>query len=154
MRREDLEEFVKVYFKSYEGLEEYAYRTRRDVKSYFKWLFSRDKDGFMVAEVEDVAVGFVACDTNWIGLEFESVGEIHEIFVLPDYRGRGIGTELLNAALTYALKKGRKVAGLWVGKTNYVARRFYKERGFREFGEFGKWIRMVRKLDPQEFSKL
>ncbi|MCS7122194.1 MAG: GNAT family N-acetyltransferase [Archaeoglobaceae archaeon] len=154
VKREDMEDFVEVYLKSYEGLEEYAYRTRKDVKWYFRWLFSRDKDGFIVAEVDSKIVGFVACDTNWFSIfEMEVVGEVHEIVVLPDYRFRGIGSRLLREALLYALQKERKLAELFVGKNNYVAKKFYRENGFEEVGEIGKWIRMIKKLDPREFLR-
>ncbi len=147
VKRGDIDTFVEVYEKAYKGLEEYAYTKRRDIRNYFKWLYSRDKDGFMVAEVDGRAVGFVACDTNWISmLEGEKTGEIHELFVLPEYRNRGIGSTLLLKAIEYAKEKGRTYAELWVGRTNYRARRFYKKFGFAESGEWGKWIRMTKKL--------
>ena len=66
--KEDVESFVDVYTNSYRGLEEYASTRKRDIKNYFKWLMSRDRDGFMIAEVDGKAVGFVACDTNWISV--------------------------------------------------------------------------------------
>ncbi len=145
VRREDIDAFVKVYEEAYKGLEEYAYTKRRDIRNYFKWLYSRDKDGFMIVEDDDRAVGFVACDTNWVSIfERKKVGEIHEIFVLPEYRGKGIGTELMRLAIKYAQKKGRNVAELWVGRKNYRARKFYVKLGFKEVGEWGKWIRMVK----------
>ncbi len=146
VKREDIDDFVAVYTEAYRGLEEYAYTKRRDVKNYFKWLFSRDRDGFFVA-VDDKAVGFVACDTNWISVfERQRVGEIHELFVLPEYRGRGVGSSLLEKAISYSMERGRKRAELWVGRTNFKARKFYLHHGFQEAGEWGKWIRMVRDL--------
>ncbi len=145
--REDLQHFVDVYIQAYRGLEEYAYTRRRDVKDYFRWLMNRDSEGFMVAEIEGRPVGFVACDANWISIfERRKVGEIHELFVLPEYRGRGIGSKLLAAAMDYARSRGRDLAELWVGRTNYRARRFYEKRGFVEKGEWGRWIRMVREI--------
>lgn len=145
--KEDLESFVEVYTKSYKGLEEYAYTRRREIKNYFKWLMARDGDGFIVAEIDDIAVGFVACDTNWISIfERRRVGEIHELFVLPEFRGRGIGSTLLKKAIEHSRRRGRNRAELWAGRTNYRARKFYQSHGFREAGEWGKWVRMVRTL--------
>lgn len=147
MRREDIQNFVDVYAISYKGLEEYAYRTKRDIRNYFKWLFKRDKNGFFVAEIDAKAVGFVACDTNWFSLfEFKKVGEIHEIFVLPEYRKKRVASTLLTSALEYALKKGRDVAELWVGEKNSAAKLFYEKNGFRETEKIGKWVRMVKSL--------
>ncbi len=148
VKREDMNSFIEVYQKAYRGLEEYAYTRRRDIKDYFRWLYARDKEGFMVAEVDGKAVGFVACDTNWISFfDMCRVGEIHEIFVLPEYRNRGIGSSLMIKAMIYIKSRGLKKAGLWVGVTNYNAIKFYRRFGFREVGVWGRWIRMVKDLD-------
>lgn len=145
VKKDDLNSFVNVYIESYRGLETYAYRGRKLVKGYFKWLFARDSDGFMVTEIDSRAVGFVACDTNWMSIfELQKVGEIHEIFVLPQYRRMGIGSKLLSSALGYAVQRGRTLAELWVGETNSEAKNFYIKNGFKEAGKIGKWIRMVK----------
>ena len=142
----DMDSFIKLYFEAYKGLENYAYRLRRDVKRYFKWLLSRDADGFFVAEL-DQPIGFVACDTNWYSyVENCYVGEIHELFVHPDYRRRGVGSFLLNRVIEHAKGKGRSLAGLWVGKENYVAKKFYSRHGFVETVLLGKWARMIRRI--------
>ncbi len=146
VERDDIDSFVNVYEKSYEDLKEYAYRKRREIKNYFKWLYSRDKDGFLLVEDQE-PIAFVACDANWYSFfERRKVGEVHELFVLPEYRNKGIGTKLLLVALDYAKNRGRRKAELWVGERNYRARRFYKKLGFEETGSWGKWIRMVRNL--------
>ncbi|MCS7130899.1 MAG: GNAT family N-acetyltransferase [Archaeoglobaceae archaeon] len=145
--KEDLESFVKAYEESYRGLEIYAYRGRRLIKGYFKWLLARDAEGFMTAELDGKIVGFVACDTNWISLfELKKVGEIHEIFVLPNYRRMGVASKLLSSALSYAIEKGRDLAELWVGEANDGAKNFYVLKGFREAGKIGKWVRMIKEL--------
>ncbi len=147
--KDDLDDFVRVYVESYRGLEDYAYTRKRDIKNYFKWLLSRDNEGVMAAVIDGETVGFVACDTNWFSIfERKKVGEIHELFVLPEFRGAGIGTKLMEKALEYALERNRKVAELWVGRTNYRARKFYASHGFEESGEWGKWVRMRKELNP------
>jgi ribosomal protein S18 acetylase RimI-like enzyme len=86
-------------------------------------------------------------DTNWFSpFELEKVGEIHEVFVLPEYRNRGVGKMLMEKGLEYAVKKNRKVAELWVGSKNHSAKKFYKKLGFEEKNGFGKWIRMRKKI--------
>ncbi|MGC8754871.1 MAG: GNAT family N-acetyltransferase, partial [Thermosulfidibacteraceae bacterium] len=81
------------YIKAYSDLKEYKYTSKKDIKNYFKWLYKRDKEGFFVAEVDGKIVGFAAGDANWINSEGEKVLEIHEIFVIPEMRGKGIGTK-------------------------------------------------------------
>ncbi|MDF2953957.1 MAG: Ribosomal protein S18 acetylase RimI [Thermodesulfobacterium sp.] len=143
----DINEFIEIYIKAYEELENYKYKTRKEIKNYFKWLYKRDKEGFIVAEENNKSVGFAAGDANWINFEGEKVLEIHEIFVLPEFRKKGVGSKLLNEILSYGIKKRRRLAELWVGKTNYTAIGFYKYFGFKEAGEWGKWLRMIKSLN-------
>lgn len=144
---DDLNAFVEIYKQAYKGLEEYAYTKTKDIKSYFRWLMNRDKDGFFVAEVDGNPVGFVACDANWLSFfENEEVGEIHEIFVHPKWQGRGIGSALLLKALDYAKERGRTIAELWVGIRNVKAKKFYEKFGFRESGSWGRWLRMIKEI--------
>ena len=145
VREDDRDSFVEIYKEAYRGLEEYAYTRTKDIKWYFRWLMNRDRDGFFVAEIEGVPVGFVACDSNWFSFfENEEVGEIHEIFVHPRWQGKGIGSALLLRALRYAKERGRRKVGLWVGIGNRRARRFYERFGFEERGVWGRWVRMVK----------
>ncbi len=150
---EDQNEFVRVYKDSYRDLEEYAYTKTRQIKSYFKWMLSRDRDGFMVAEMESEdndngrIVGFIMVDANWFSpFEMKKVGEIHELVVLPEFRRKGIGSKLVSKGFEYMKSKDRKIAELWVGFRNYHAKKFYRKLGFEERDPFGKWIRMTKKV--------
>jgi len=143
--RGDERHFVNVYMLAYEGLGEYAYTSRRDVKWYFRWLLRRDPEGFYTFVI-DLPVGFVACDCNWSSMFEGEVAEIHEIVVHPRWQGKGIGTALMNVALSYATERGKKIVELWVGIGNCRAIRFYKRFGFEERDMFGRWLRMVKYL--------
>lgn len=54
--------------------------------------------------------------------------------VFPQYRGRGIGSDLINAVSKKAERKGKPV-GLLVSKTNPDARKLYDSLGFVSVGE-------------------
>lgn len=143
----DIKDFIRIYQKAYEGLEEYAYTASRSIKSYFRWLLKRDRNGFYKAVEDGKPVGFIACDTSWISpVEGVSVGEIHEIVVLPEFRERGIGRKLVEKCIEYSKRKGREICELWVGKRNEKAKRFYRDLGFQEAEEWGKWVRMSKKI--------
>ena len=62
-----------------------------------------------------------------------STGELimDGIAVHPDYRGRGIGTELLNRIVSYASENGYMSVRLDVIDTNSEARKLYERFGFR-----------------------
>jgi len=151
VRREDMQNFIKSYSKSYENIKEYAYTTRKDMKRYFKWLLHRDAEGFFVAELcnsaqssasSASAIGFIACDANWLSpFECCVVGEIHELFVVPEMRGRGVGNALLQRGLAYFCEKNLHIAELWVGISNH-AQKFYEKAGFKGAEIVGKWLRM------------
>jgi len=143
--KEDLDKFVEVYKSAYKKLGKYAYWRKRDIRWYFKWLLKRDANGFFKAEIDGEAIAFVACDSNWHGL-YEKVGEIHEIVVKEEYKGKGIGRNLMEVAEEYLKSKGHKIIELWVGEENYVARKFYEKLGYKARDKFGVWIRMVKRL--------
>ena len=147
VREEELPELVEVYLKAYKGLEEYAYTHPEDVKSYLNWLWNRDNEGFFTAKVGGKIVGFVAGDANWFSKrERKRVGAIHEIVVLPEYQGQGIGKALMERVLNYFKEKGLDTAELWVGDENRKAFEFYKRFGFQQNGRYNYWLRMTKKL--------
>jgi len=139
----DIKDFAEVYKSAYEGMEEYAYRKNRSIKGYFRWLYGRDKNGFFVAEINGEAVAFIACDSKWNYMD-KKMGEIHEIVVRRDYKGKGIGRKLIEKAENYLMEKGSRRFGLWVGERNFPAIKFYEKMGYERKGKIGIWIRMEK----------
>ncbi len=136
---------LEVYMRSYEGMEEYGEITRSGAKRYIKWL-AKNSDFFVVAFYGSKIVGFVAGSSGWTFLG-KIFGEIHEICVLPEFRGMGIGTKFIEFAIDYFRSLGLGRVGLWVGEGNQTAIRFYKRLGFHEVGEkFSVWIRMEKDI--------
>lgn len=60
---------------------------------------------------------------------------IDTLYVVPKWRGLGVGRELLDRTARSAYPTYRKRAGLLVAKDNDRARRLYKSLGFRDIGE-------------------
>ncbi len=75
------------------------------------------------------------------------MGEIHEIAVIREFQGRGIGSRLFEEGLSYLKSKGIKDLELWVGENNRKARKFYRDYGFEEVEVKWDWVRMTKKLD-------
>ncbi|KKO89984.1 GNAT family acetyltransferase [Sphingobacterium sp. Ag1] len=66
--------------------------------------------------------------------EAETIGDefyIDSIAVAPIARGKGIGTELLNYAITHAKQNGFKKVGLLVDLENPNAQKLYERIGFK-----------------------
>lgn len=63
-------------------------------------------------------------------------GEIISIYFLPEYMGRGYGTDLLEQAVRELKAMGFKQGFLWVLADNHRARHFYEKSGFKNSGEY------------------
>jgi len=68
-------------------------------------------------------------------------GEIANIAVAPDQRGRGVGRALLDAALGEAAARGIAAVFLEVRDSNQRARELYASRGFEEVGRRRRYYR-------------
>jgi len=68
-------------------------------------------------------------------------GEIANIAVAPDQRGRGVGRALLDAALGEAAARGINAVFLEVRDSNQRARELYASRGFEEVGRRRRYYR-------------
>ncbi|RKN37205.1 GNAT family N-acetyltransferase [Streptomyces hoynatensis] len=61
-------------------------------------------------------------------------GELHALYLHPEFIGRGLGRELLRASLGVLGEQGRHRVRLWVLQGNAHARRFYERAGFAADG--------------------
>lgn len=61
-------------------------------------------------------------------------GEVANIAVRPDCRGRGVGASLLDATLDAARQRGTAAMFLEVREGNLAAQSLYASRGFRQVG--------------------
>jgi len=66
--------------------------------------------------------------------------EIKRMFVLPDFRGKGIGWRILNDLETSALANGLKVSRLETGVSQPDALKLYERSGYRRRGRFAPYI--------------
>jgi ribosomal protein S18 acetylase RimI-like enzyme len=62
--------------------------------------------------------------------------EIDEFFVLPSFRGRDIGSELLKVAEAEFVRRKCTHVSLQIGRGNDRARAFYREHGYGERAGF------------------
>ena len=67
------------------------------------------------------------------------------ISLLPEYRGRGIGTRLMREMLLLLKEQGFRQASLAVQKANYAVR-MYRNAGFEVTGENDEEYIMVCRL--------
>jgi len=92
----------------------------------------------LVARAEDdegatsgAIVGFVSFGLERDGLDRDLVrGVVHNLYVVPAARRRGIGSELLSVAETALVVAGADRVALEALAANAEARRFYEARGY------------------------
>ena len=83
-----------------------------------------------LAWTEDEAVGVAICFRLFSTFAGRPLINIHDIAVDRAYRGRGIGTRLLNAVEDAARKSGCCKVTLEVHDSNSGAKRLYRNSGF------------------------
>ncbi|MER7055733.1 MULTISPECIES: GNAT family N-acetyltransferase [unclassified Streptomyces] len=91
-------------------------RTDEEVQDYFRHVLVPLRETW-VAEAADRAV---------VGVMVLEEGELSQLYLAPDWRGRGVGDRFV------ALAKDRRPEGLslWTFQVNTPAHRFYERHGF------------------------
>jgi len=97
-------------------------------------------DGTLIALAQGAVGGEVRIDPSWMGF-----GEIG-MMVAADWRGRGVGTALVAAAIEWARARGLHKLALSVFPHNDAAIALYRKFGFVEEGRL---VRHVRRADGQ-----
>ncbi|KAI9008699.1 acyl-CoA N-acyltransferase [Hyaloraphidium curvatum] len=89
---------------------------------------------FLVARV-----GGIAAATGAVAVR-EGYGELKRMFVLPEFRGLGLGRKMLGALLDHLRTRHIGVARLETGILNAEAIALYERAGFRRIGPFGDYV--------------
>ncbi|PSP33774.1 GNAT family N-acetyltransferase [Halobacteriales archaeon QH_10_67_22] len=90
----------------------------------------RATDRLFVAR-DDGVVGFVTfgVEENSYGTDVVK-GVVENLYVRPDYRNRGLGSDLLSTAERHLRDRGADVVSLQTMADNEAARRFYRRHGY------------------------
>jgi GNAT superfamily N-acetyltransferase len=108
------------------------------VAEYLKYLVTECAvhDGcIFMAEYAEQTAGFVCVVASTRGESPEDPAPfawVHDIFVKPEHRRRGVATVLMAEAERFARSQGARLLRLGVLDRNEHARAFYTRRGFRE----------------------
>ena len=100
------------------------------------------------AEVDGQVVGVVGAGSG----EFRGTAALTSLWVDPRFRGRRVGSALIDAVEEWALGQGLSQILLWVTETSQVAERLYERHGFTRTGG----VQSVRPDEPRlefEMSK-
>jgi ribosomal protein S18 acetylase RimI-like enzyme len=136
--------WVSVHHQHIESMPELApyvddKETWRVRSALYKELLAKPDTVLLLAMIEKTLVGYglahvMAVDETWIADTWKTgrlIGEIESLAVLPSYRGRSIGTQLLEGLETELESIGVKDLVLGVVPGNSAAIRLYERRGYR-----------------------
>jgi ribosomal protein S18 acetylase RimI-like enzyme len=97
----------------------------------------------------DKAIGIALCFRGFSSFYAKPLINIHDLAVLPEYRGKGIGRQLLQAVAAHGEKIGCCKLTLETQEHNYTAQKLYKSVGFARdvhTAEAGGAIFMTKKF--------
>jgi GNAT superfamily N-acetyltransferase len=95
----------------------------------------------LLAREAQQPIGLATCFFGFSTFAARPLLNVHDLAVLPEFRGRGVGRALLAAAEERARARGCAKLTLEVREDNARARGLYEQCGFRDFELAGQRIR-------------
>jgi ribosomal-protein-alanine N-acetyltransferase len=120
MKVEDIDKVMAV--------EQASFSTPWSADAFLNEVINNHFAYYIVAEVEKRIVGYCGV---WVIID---EAHITNVAVLPDYRGKKIGEQLLINMINLSMMYGAKKMTLEVRVSNHVAQALYKKLGFEEHG--------------------
>jgi len=100
---------------------------------FFKGELERVETSLFSAEDQSTPVGYAFIRIEPANVEglCETSAWLHDLYVDPQFRGRGVGRQLISAAIESAAQLGSSSLMLGVSPTNTQALRLYEQLGMR-----------------------
>ena len=96
---------------------------------FFSQFINSDQGVLHVYRCEDRAIGFSTIYQGYSSTRAESVAILNDLYVLPDFRGRGYGKQLVNHAVKSARARGYSRLQWLTAQDNAKAQKLYNELG-------------------------
>ena len=94
-------------------------------RELFEEELKRTAAHYFVVEAEGRVAGYMG---YW---EAPQEAHIINLAIAPDFRGRGLGREMIEKCVEFARKRGARLATLEVRESNLAAQRLYERCGFK-----------------------
>lgn len=121
--------------------EYYVFDAQNFSSSFSEWLKGQllVASSLLLVAVEDGKIvgfmsGFVKYLFPWYTIK--KVGHISFTFIAEDFRGKGIGTKLLNEAIKWFGEQNLQYIELYASEKNFPGLAFWKSHGFDDFQKF------------------
>lgn len=95
--------------------------------------YKKEPGGFMIVMDGPKKIGFLWLNTRYDPYRNKKYGYIHYLYLIKEYRGLGLGKDLLKKAEDYFLKKKRlKIIQLGTGAHNLAALKLYNKMKYKQ----------------------
>ncbi len=112
------------------------------------------REAMFVAESDGRIIGMQSLDLFRSLLRtMDHVGELGT-FVLPEWRGKGVGHALANGTLAFAREHGYEKLAIWVRARNTNAQQFYSSLGFHPVGWLTRQVKLAGEYDDEILMEL
>ncbi|WP_449536541.1 arsinothricin resistance N-acetyltransferase ArsN1 family A [Ferdinandcohnia sp. Marseille-Q9671] len=132
----DLEAILSIYN---EGIEDRIATLETDQKDfhYMKQWFEQHRQRYsvIVAMVNEKVVGWSSLNPYSARRAYDGVADL-SIYILREYRGRGVGSRLLKEIESVAVQNNFHKIVLFTFPFNELGQSLYKKSGYREVGVF------------------
>lgn len=105
-------------------------------RAYLDARMQRGECTILLASGEQGPAGFVLMYPTFDSVDLAGVCVLHDLFVAPDQRRKGIGRALMKAAHEFARGTGASRVDLSTAVTNTVAQPLYESMGYERDSEF------------------
>ena len=113
-----------------------------------------EREAIFLAEVDSEVVGFQSIDR--FAKYTESMNHVATVgtYVLPEYRGKGIGKALFEKTVEFAREQGYEKVVIYVRSSNTDAQDFYSGFGFEPKGVLKKQVKIDDTYDNEIFMEM
>jgi ribosomal protein S18 acetylase RimI-like enzyme len=134
LSKENIEEYVDVYNKSFMDMPHGTYIEIEEAKSYLK--NKNDNEDYFIVLDKGESIGFL----NTI---IKDKKAFFDIGLIKEYRGKGYGKKILETAIQFLNEKQAEEICLTVIEKNSIAYEMYKKRGFKVYNKLSDWIELM-----------
>ena len=114
------------------------YNSPSDINGALAFLQERISNGdsvIYIAYIEEIAVGFTQIYPMFSSVSMQRLFVLNDLYVHPNYRGKGIGEALLNIGKKYTIDNQGKSLILETAKDN-PAQKLYERLGWKKYLDF------------------
>jgi ribosomal protein S18 acetylase RimI-like enzyme len=112
------------------------YKQESDPSAARAYLKARLERGEARIFLESEGLGFALCYSTFSSVALKPLVILNDLYTIPQARGRGVGTALLEQCRIFAAESGAAILRLRTAHDNHTAQSVYERFGFAKDGVF------------------